>query len=517
MPELKHIAILGLGWLGLPLAKALHQQGYKVQGSVSSLDKFHEHSNLPFGVTRIRVKEHEIEGDWEAFLFNMQVLVINIPPLREEKVEYRYPALMDQITKHTPPGLKIIFASTTGVYANEGKRVNESIRPNPSKPSGKAVLYAENKLREHFGKNLSILRLAGLIGEDRHPGRFLASKRALRNAEAPVNLVHQQDCISVIQKVLQRNCWGEKINVCASKHPVRKEFYQKASAVLGLDPPHFKSSDKADFKIVDNTYSRKLLGHEYLYDDPEDIFTKKHPGKISIVGAGPGDVDLLTLKAFQTIVEADVILHDNLVSPQILALNPNAELSYVGRKYGDQSDQKDRQRIINELLHDHYKQGKRVARLKSGDPYIYGRAAEEARFLKERNVPFQVVPGISAALAAANLNNIPVTERNHSNALMICTAHTADYSFEQLNGVAALLKAGNTLAIYMGLKSLDKLIPRLIEVCEDDTIPINAISNVSRENEQLLSSTLGAIRNDVLEAQLPMPVVFLVGARSIDK
>ncbi|MCG8385714.1 MAG: hypothetical protein MJA30_09250, partial [Cytophagales bacterium] len=76
MPELKHIAILGLGWLGLPLAKALHQQGYKIQGSVSSLDKFHEHSNLPFGVTRIRVKEHEIEGDWEAFLFNMQVLVI---------------------------------------------------------------------------------------------------------------------------------------------------------------------------------------------------------------------------------------------------------------------------------------------------------------------------------------------------------------------------------------------------------------------------------------------------------
>ena len=126
-------------------------------------------------------------------------------------------------------------------------------------------------------------------------------------------------------------------------------------------------------------------------------------------------------------------------------------------------------------------------------------------------------PGISAALAAANLNNIPVTERNHSNALMICTAHTADYSFEQLNGVAALLKAGNTLAIYMGLKSLDKLIPRLIEVCEDDTIPINAISNVSRENERLLSSTLGTIRNDVLEAELPMPVVFLVGARSIDK
>ena len=155
-------------------------------------------------------------------------------------------------------------------------------------------------------------------------------------------------------------------------------------------------------------------------------------------------------------------------------------------------------------------------RLKSGDPYIYGRAAEEARFLSKHKVPFEVIPGISAALAAANLNNIPVTERNHSNALMICTAHTADYSFEQLNGVAELLKAGNTLAIYMGLKSIDRLIPKLIEVCKDETIPINAISNVSRENERLLSSTLGAIRNDISEAQLPMPVVFLVGAKPIE-
>lgn len=517
MSELCYIAILGLGWLGLPLANALHQSGVQVRGSVNSPEKWAACHHLPFGVSRISIDERGITGDWEAFLYKTEVLIINIPPGRMGEVEAVYPALMNQIARHTSPHVKVIFTSTTGVYANDGQRVDESVPPNPSKPSGRAVLSAETTLRQHFGENLTILRLAGLIGEERHPGRFLVAKKELRNAEAPVNLVHRADCMAIVEKVLDQNCWGKTINVCAGKHPVRRAYYQKASSILGLEPPQFKASDEADFKIIDNRYSQALLGHRYLFDDPEDIFTTKHCGKISIAGAGPGDAKLLTLKAYQAIEEADIILYDNLVSPQILAINPGAEQCYVGRKYGDHANQKDRQNTINQLLHDHYKQGKRVVRLKSGDPYIYGRAAEEARFLSKNKVPFEVIPGISAALAAANLNNIPVTERNHSNALMICTAHTADYSFEQLNGVAELLKAGNTLAIYMGLKSLDRLIPKLIEVCKDETIPINAISNVSRENERLLCSTLGTIRNDVSEAKLPMPVVFLVGAKPIEQ
>ncbi|MEM6831153.1 MAG: uroporphyrinogen-III C-methyltransferase, partial [Bacteroidota bacterium] len=282
-----------------------------------------------------------------------------------------------------------------------------------------------------------------------------------------------------------------------------------------LDPPVFKESDEASFKIVDNTLSRVKLGYTYQYDNPTDIFSAKHPGKVSIVGAGPGDKKLLTLKAAEAIRSADVILYDNLVSDEILQLAQTSELHYVGRKYADHSCQKERQSNINEQLHHHYKQGKQVVRLKSGDPYIYGRAAEEARYLAAQDIPFEVVPGISAALAAANLFNIPITERNKSNALMICTAHTADYSFDQLNGIAALLKAGNALAIYMGLKSLDKLIPKLIEVCHDDLIPISAVSNVSRDKEHLITSTLKDIREDISRETLSMPVVFLVGAKPI--
>ncbi len=237
--------------------------------------------------------------------------------------------------------------------------------------------------------------------------------------------------------------------------------------------------------------------------------------KIGIIGAGPGDPELLTLKAHRYILEADVILHDNLVSDDILKLNTHGERVYVGRKFGDTTDQKERQNTINELLAYHYQQGKKVIRLKSGDPYIYGRAAEEARYLKENTLPFEVIPGISAALAAANICNIPVTERHQSNAMLICTAHTADYSFEQLNGIAAMLKAGNTISIYMGLKSLHRIVPKLIAVCNDTEIPVNAISNVSRKGQQIVTATLSTIEKTIAEISLEMPVVFIIGANPI--
>ncbi|TSE10172.1 uroporphyrinogen-III C-methyltransferase [Aquimarina algiphila] len=236
---------------------------------------------------------------------------------------------------------------------------------------------------------------------------------------------------------------------------------------------------------------------------------------VSIVGAGPGDPDLLTVKAHRLIEEANVILHDNLVSDTIMTINTDGEKIYVGRKFGDTSDQIERQQKINELLEANYLLGKKVVRLKSGDPYVYGRAAEEARYLTSKKIPFQVIPGISAALAAANIFNIPITERNKSNAMLICTAHTADYSFEQLTGIAHMLKAGNTISIYMGLKSLHRIIPKLLEVCKDDTIPVNAASNVSRVHQEIITGTLGSIEEQIKNSALQMPVVLIIGANPI--
>ncbi|MFC5045107.1 uroporphyrinogen-III C-methyltransferase [Aquimarina hainanensis] len=237
---------------------------------------------------------------------------------------------------------------------------------------------------------------------------------------------------------------------------------------------------------------------------------------IAIVGAGPGDPELLTVKAHHLIEQADVILHDNLISDAIMTINNYCKKIYVGRKFGDNTDQIERQLMINKLLCKFQQDGKKVVRLKSGDPYIYGRAAEEARYLTEHNIPFEVVPGITASLAAASIFNIPITERNKSNANLICTAHTADYSFEQLNGIAHMLKAGNTISIYMGLKSLHRIVPKLMEACNDDTIPVNAVSNASRSNQQIIIGTLGTIEQLIEEQQPEMPVVLIIGATSIN-
>jgi|GEM_PF-27124 len=513
----KRISIIGLGWLGEPLGLALHQQGYEILGSTTRISRLPILAQHPFYVSRLAVQTDQIIGDWEILTKDIDVLIINFPPRRIEAIESIYPQQINQIIQVTPPTTKVIFVSSTAVYANNNGWVNETSLEPPTKASGKAVLAAETLLRAHFADNLTVLRLAGLIGPKRHPGKFLANKRQLKNPDVPVNLIHQVDCIALIQAIIENDCFGEIINGCADEHPLRKDYYTKAASVLGLTEPTFVDAEKGSYKLIDNAKSKELLNFSYTYSNPETIFSKEGMATIAIVGAGPGDQKLLTCQAYELIKFADVILHDNLVSKEILALSKDAELIYVGRKYGDKTNQQERQNRINELLALHYKQGKKVVRLKSGDPYIYGRAAEEARYLEARDIPFTVVPGISAALAAANRHNIPLTERSQSNAVLICTAHTADYSFEQLQGIAELLKAGNALALYMGLRSLDKLIPKLLEVCGDPTIPINAISNVSRSKEILLESTLGNIQADISNSALEMPVVFIIGVQKIRK
>ncbi|WNH12488.1 uroporphyrinogen-III C-methyltransferase [Thalassobellus suaedae] len=401
------------------------------------------------------------------------------------------------------------------MYQNTNGLINETIDCVPEKASGNALIKAEYLLQKHFGKNLTILRLAGLIGVKRHPGGFLANKKQLKNPNVPVNLIHQKDAIGLIEAVLEQNCFGEIINGCADEHPKRKAYYEKAAILLNLPAPIFETEIKERYKVIDNSKSNSLLNYKYQFSNPEWIFTKAYLPEISIIGAGPGNKNLLTLKAFEAIENAEIILYDNLISEEILNINIQAELIYVGRKFGDIEDQQTRQNNINILMKARCEQGEKVVRLKSGDPYIYGRAAEEARFLTKHKLPFTVVPGISAALAAASSANIPITERRQSNAVLICTAHTSDYSTAQLKGIAEMLNAGNTLALNMGLKSLDQIIPKLLEVCKDPNIPISAISNVSRPNEVILSSTLVNIEDDIKKQELQMPVVFLIGAEPI--
>ncbi|GAC1369023.1 MAG: uroporphyrinogen-III C-methyltransferase [Hymenobacter sp.] len=244
------------------------------------------------------------------------------------------------------------------------------------------------------------------------------------------------------------------------------------------------------------------------------------PPLVSIVGAGPGAADLLTLRALRRLEQAEVVLYDNLVSAEIMALcAPGAVLAYAGKKYGDQLDPEQRQQAINEALVAHARQGKRVVRLKSGDPVIFGRAAEEIRYLREQQVPYEVVPGLTAGIAAASLAHIPLTERNHSNAVLLCTAHTANYDFEQLDALANMLHTGTTLVLYMGLSNLGRVVETLRAAAGSETIYVSAISQVSGPGQRLVTALLPEIETALAQANLPLPVVFIIGkyACSLDE
>lgn len=242
------------------------------------------------------------------------------------------------------------------------------------------------------------------------------------------------------------------------------------------------------------------------------IENKQDLNKVSIVGAGPGDPELLTVKALNRIQNADVILHDNLVPDIILKLSSDsAEKIYVGRKYADDQNQMERQQIINDLMRDYYLQGKNVVRLKSGDPFIFGRAVEEIRYLIEHKIPYEMIPGITAGIAAANLQNIPLTERNRSNSVLFCTGHTVNYDFEQLESLANMLRTGTTLVMYMGLKNLKEVIFKLKDINKIEEIYLSAISKVSQPDESIITGTLNEIEAKLETNPLPMPVIFIVG------
>ncbi|HVI45277.1 MAG TPA: uroporphyrinogen-III C-methyltransferase [Chitinophaga sp.] len=235
-----------------------------------------------------------------------------------------------------------------------------------------------------------------------------------------------------------------------------------------------------------------------------------HP--VCITGAGPGAADLLTVRALRSIEHADVVLYDNLVSAEILALcRPGTEMIYAGKKYGDQGDPVARQVHINRQMELYAREGKKVVRLKSGDPFIYGRAAEEVRYLREQNIPFEVIPGLTAGIAAASLCHIPLTERNRSNAVLFCTGHTANYDHEQLDALANMLRTGTSLVMYMGLSNLPGVLEKLKLAAGEETVYVTAVSQVSGATQQTVTATLNEIENRLAATPLPMPVVFIIG------
>ena len=242
----------------------------------------------------------------------------------------------------------------------------------------------------------------------------------------------------------------------------------------------------------------------------------KPKGRITLAGAGPGDPELLTVKARKRLQLADVVLHDSLISPEILALVPEkARKVPVGKRYGDGQDQTERQENINRLMVRYAREGLDCVRLKAGDPFVFGRGVEEVRAMLENDIDVEVIPGISAGIAAANIFHIPITERNTTNSVLFCTGHTASYSLEQFDAVITFLKQGTPLVLYMGLKNLGTIVRRLLANGLSPDLPVCAASRVSMSGQRLIRGTLGTICG-LMQTRTPtLPVVFLIGEHTV--
>jgi uroporphyrin-III C-methyltransferase/precorrin-2 dehydrogenase/sirohydrochlorin ferrochelatase len=234
--------------------------------------------------------------------------------------------------------------------------------------------------------------------------------------------------------------------------------------------------------------------------------TAQANGVVWLIGAGPGSEDLLTLRAQRLLQEADVIVHDQLVPDAVVQMGRrDAEQISVGKAKGHHSFS---QAQINTLIVRLAKEGKKVARLKSGDPMIFGRAGEEIAALRKGGVPYQIVPGVSAALAAAADTATPVTLRKVSSGFVMATAHGADDS--DLTHWAALAQSGLTLALYMGKSIAPEVAARLIGQGASATLPIGIVVNAGRADKSTYSGTLGTLAANAV-AFADGPAIIFVG------
>ena len=236
-------------------------------------------------------------------------------------------------------------------------------------------------------------------------------------------------------------------------------------------------------------------------------------GKVYLVGAGPGDPELLTLKAFNLLRQADAVLHDDLVSPEILSMAPRKALRHdVGKRCGQKST---RQEAIHFLMIELARQGLKVVRLKGGDPMIFGRAGEEMSALREAGVEFEVVPGVTSALAAAAAAEISLTMRDTASSLLIMTGHFADPNDggsskkdRPLPDLRALLASGTTIALYMPGADARVTVGKLAAAGLSRQTPCALIARASTAAQQITFTTLKELEKEPMQVK---PAILIIG------
>ncbi|MFL9830203.1 NAD-dependent epimerase/dehydratase family protein [Flavobacterium sp. ST-87] len=270
---MEQISILGCGWLGFPLAKALLKEGFTIKGSTTTADKKEMLEKSGIKHFPIALEAENFSSPVTPFLDGSETLIIAIPPkLRGKNKDYSDAAhnsfvkkienLLPFIQQSTVKN--VLFISSTAVYGEANDVVDENTAPSPVTESGKQLLEIEQLLLANTHFKTTVLRFGGLIGEDRNPARFLAGKENVPNPDAPINLIHLDDCIGIILKIITTNIWNTTLNAVAPFHPSRQEYYTQKAIIENLVPPQFSHEIPSVGKTILSDKVIRLLDYHFI-------------------------------------------------------------------------------------------------------------------------------------------------------------------------------------------------------------------------------------------------------------
>ena len=265
----KQVSILGLGWLGIPLADALLKENYKIKGSTTSDQKLVDLVKEKYQAYKVILLENQIEGEVSECLKNSDILVLNTPPgLRKnpssnyvEKIKQLIPFIEASTIKH------VLFIGSTAVFkeTEDFFVVKNNTLPNSTSNSGIQLQEVEELLQKNKHFETTILRFAGLVDERRHPAKMMSKRSNIPNPNAPVNLIHREDCVGLIKAIISQNKWGEIYNAAYPMHPKKIEYYTKICLLKKLPKPDFNINNPSLGKIIEGKDCSEELNYEYCH------------------------------------------------------------------------------------------------------------------------------------------------------------------------------------------------------------------------------------------------------------
>ncbi len=387
------------------------------------------------------------------------------------------------------------------------------------------ISYLKERFSEHHLEGMTLVIAAT---DDREVNIRVSREAAKRNI--PVNVVDNPDlCSFVMPSILDRSPLVVAFSTGGASPVLARMLRAKFESMIPegygrLAAFASRFRDKVKEKIGqpserrifwEDVFEGKVAEKVFLGDEKraeallEDMMVKgeTHHGEVYLVGAGPGDPDLLTFRALRLMHKADVVLYDNLVSKPILEMTRrDATRIYVGKK---KSNHAMPQEEINELLVRLAKEGKRVLRLKGGDPFIFGRGGEEIEKLSSKGIAFQVVPGITAASGVSSYAGIPLTHRDHAQSCVFVTGHLKDNSMDL--DWEMLARPRQTVVVYMGLTGIDVLCSKLVEHGLPSSTPAAVVQQGTTRNQKVVTGTLADLPEVARESKLAAPTLIIIG------